>query len=665
MSLASSTGDITLNSKKYFLIEESYRKKAQQPFNPRFSTGDPSLSDLSFWQFVTQETWDGGAGQKIFSTVNKIRESAGWSFLNGRPELSGGAINPGTSVLSSIYDDANLFLPRALPFGKSNDRMAIAWIFPYTAVNALPNAAKTTQQSATALLPLINTINSVGAEVWQRPGDAAESALICTKHVAGPTYSLDIYDNDFNVVTNVVLAANHRPRAVIGITGEKFLAVGGYGAAPSDFTTAYVQPFAANSWTAGTILYSFISEMNGEVVPVMVKDSNGSIYFATANINPASSGTDPLNSDHCGSAVGIFTATDVVNTAGPMLSELVRYPNFFITSLVSINGTVYIFGARILRVNSTTASNTYRNEIIKYPNTVIWQSEKIHTDSTTQTYLNKAVRAVSQVSGSEALFVVENNLSSSYASIMRLRIGDIVEEVAGFPYAPTDSVANNGWASLIQMNGSIWVFGLDGRYQRSRLDKSLARLPTSGTSILKLSDFGGNTPLINKTLYSVIVELSEAITSGETLTVKVNDTSVGTITNSDGTRKEIILTTEITASKFTPTLEMAGTSTWPGGIEKLTLRYIPTQFKKKAWAFGIRATKNLKRGDGTAETKTTTTMFSDIESAWTSNVPITFVDIDGSSYTVIVTDYDMRQPLIDRRGGLNLEALIFVELLEV
>jgi hypothetical protein len=191
------------------------------------------------------------------------------------------------------------------------------------------------------------------------------------------------------------------------------------------------------------------------------------------------------------------------------------------------------------------------------------------------------------------------------------------------------------------------------------------RRSTSSTCVLKTSAIGGNTPLINKTLYSVTVELSEAITSGETLTVKVNDTTVGTLVNADGTRKEIVLTTEITASAFTLRFEMAGTSTWSGELKGYTLRYIPTQFKKRAWGLAIRADRNLKLADGRRESKKPSTIYSDLEDAWESNVPIPFVDVDGSSYTVIVTDFDQRRPLLDRRGGDRLESFIFLELLEV
>jgi hypothetical protein len=79
----------------------------------------------------------------------------------------------------------------------------------------------------------------------------------------------------------------------------------------------------------------------------------------------------------------------------------------------------------------------------------------------------------------------------------------------------------------------------------------------------------------------------------------------------------------------------------------------------------VRATKALRLIDGTRETATPSALFSAIITAWESNIPITFVDIDGVSHTVIVTDFDRRVPLPDRAGGTEIEQLCAVELLEV
>ncbi len=136
----------------------------------------------------------------------------------------------------------------------------------------------------------------------------------------------------------------------------------------------------------------------------------------------------------------------------------------------------------------------------------------------------------------------------------------------------------------------------------------------------------------------------------------------------DGVRNEIVLTSELTATKFVVKLRWPQASTWQGYIGSSggpLLKYIPTQFKKRAWGFGIRATKRLKLGDGSRESRAPTTMFSDIETAWASNIPITFIDVDGTSYSVLVTDFKQKRPLLQMDRSSEQEAFYFVELLQV
>ena len=78
---------VMLNGKGYIVLDESYAVQPQRAFNPRFSTGDPSLGDLSFWQFLSQESFAGGAEQEIFETTNKIEGSYGWDFRDGKARL--------------------------------------------------------------------------------------------------------------------------------------------------------------------------------------------------------------------------------------------------------------------------------------------------------------------------------------------------------------------------------------------------------------------------------------------------------------------------------------------------------------------------------------------------------------------------------------------------
>ncbi|MFH1737616.1 MAG: hypothetical protein ABIH23_01320 [bacterium] len=88
---------VKINGKGYIIADDSFAKQPEKPFNPRFSTGDPSLNDLSFWQFLSQEDWSNGEGQKIFDVLSKYRQSIGWDLRDGKLRLGNRfkSLNPG------------------------------------------------------------------------------------------------------------------------------------------------------------------------------------------------------------------------------------------------------------------------------------------------------------------------------------------------------------------------------------------------------------------------------------------------------------------------------------------------------------------------------------------------------------------------------------------
>lgn len=77
MSDSKTPGHIALNGLEYVLQEETYQQQLQTPFNPRFSTGEQSFGDLSFFQYLAQEDWSGGNGQLTFDVSNQFMESEG------------------------------------------------------------------------------------------------------------------------------------------------------------------------------------------------------------------------------------------------------------------------------------------------------------------------------------------------------------------------------------------------------------------------------------------------------------------------------------------------------------------------------------------------------------------------------------------------------------
>ena len=177
---------------------------------------------------------------------------------------------------------------------------------------------------------------------------------------------------------------------------------------------------------------------------------------------------------------------------------------------------------------------------------------------------------------------------------------------------------------------------------------------------------GGNTPLILKTLYSVMIELADAaLATAQTLEIFVNGTSLGSMLPADGKRKEFVLTTEITSQAFRVEAKLTNLdAVWNGYIKRVTLRYVPTQFKKLTWGFAVRLERNQKLLDGSPEPTKPLTKLTDLETAWKSNLPITFTDLTGTSYTVLVTDFRNQRQVIAKDKN-ELETIALLELLEV
>lgn len=80
-------GIIALDGVEYAIVDNTYIKEVQTPFNNRFSTGDPGTGDLSFFQFLAMDDFSGGNGQVIFTIPNQFLQSDGVDVTTP-PELA-------------------------------------------------------------------------------------------------------------------------------------------------------------------------------------------------------------------------------------------------------------------------------------------------------------------------------------------------------------------------------------------------------------------------------------------------------------------------------------------------------------------------------------------------------------------------------------------------
>jgi len=663
MPPADSAYHIHLNDTGFILVDGSYIRRSQQAFNPRFSTGDPNYGDLSFWQFITQKDWDGGSGQERFDSTDKIYESCGWDFSTGLPRLAGG----NAAFVPAVANPTQKGLiwtqfAKLVHWGRVTTGGANKLIFVGELVGeATQDCAITVLQAPSATQIGIDQINSRSCSVWQRQiqtgntGSARYLAIL--KNDAA--FTVRFIDSAGTVEYDYVPGTiTWDPFLVIPVSQDTFLVIGegplNVNSTDRHLFFKYVTLTTGASWTVASHADSGGGDFPSRIVNSYAFDAAGTLYFAATE-----SSAVLFDSDQGGSAVGLITSTDMVKTGGPVLSEIVRYHDFLISNVCAINGTIFLLGAQVDMVGGVTR---FRNQIRQFPNTVVWEQDHYLTS----TRPRGTIKAFTQDNRSEAFFVVRSS-SNDYDSIMRLTDGGVVEEVGALQPASLKGGAteDNTWMAIARVGRSFYAYdGASNLFRKYSSDQSIPRAPIGAKSTLRLSRFGGNTPLISKTPYSVTVELTEALTENTPLTVKVNGTEIGTMTSADGTEKEIAIEADLTAKDFSITLEAPGSGTWPGELYQVSLRYVPTQFKKLAWGLSVRCDMNQQLLNGQRESKTADAKMNEIITAWKNNQPITFVDVDGTSHEVLVTEFSDRRPLIATNPKRR-EAIATLELLEI
>ena len=853
MPLADSKHDVEIAGTGYILMEESYRKKAQPAFNPRFASGDYSFRDLSFWQFLSQDNWVGGEGQDDFVTLTKYRQAAGWTTRNGMPSLAQGYSpitqdnplpTPMSPISYGIFDDfendmskwtlhvesytacGNVYSAVGTAFGGKccrvssgsvtnsvyPDQVVYGYnaIAPQSAISGTWQFTFVLSQSGwndTALLGVspiwidnsnkytltsgglngkvftfTKYVGGTATQLAQWTGAEYGEAITIIKIVRTTAWLWSIYQdgNLLGTITDGDLLTCNGTEIVVPMGGRVYGDPGYSWAGIDDvyfpgplnpqnagypsknviyenslytcyrtdglafaFTTVKNRSYANNipgithlnaidmiTWSrdgeptggTGTLRNTFLVAAHNKQLRVFTQANT---TVTTINLNILCSCIIPINAttlllagtsadydgytmferlvfsgnawtvasqtpihlDGGGQGVvcntyavdkdGLFvlSTTDMTNTLGtnpsrvflidstdilatqPTVSQSEYVPNFRVRGLFALSGEVYLYGATLENKKATSA-------IIKYPGTPFYKStvSQIIDPVTDGIAFNFGIQSTFKTA-TGMLFLTENDLAL-WNPVCEARYDGTIAHVGSFAagtyaYATPNMISIAEWCNRLYLinprTGIVW-----------RTNGSAGTFPSTFADMrLELSGMGGNSQNILKTLYSVTIELSEAMPTNQVMYLNVNGTEVGSLTSTNALRKEIVLTTEITASSFKPIIRCVYGCTWQGYIKRIIFKYVPTQFKKKAWGFGIRATKALKLADGTHESNLPATLFTNIEAAWLSNTPTTFKDVDGVSYSVIITDFDQRRPLLDRRGAPNAEAFYFLELLEI
>jgi hypothetical protein len=657
MALASAKYDVILAGQGYILVAESYTNKSQQPFVPRFSTGEDSLRDLSFWQFMNQTDFSGGEHQLDFSDQTKIQKSTGWSLLTGKPRLAGGNA-PVSGLAAGVVQLANTepvgasttdfpVIHQMLPFGKTADGRKKLLLVGVKAAGFAADGTTTTLRSPTAALIGLHQLNAYGACRWNRqlPASGDPGFLM----VGQDTGLLKVYDAAMAVSKSYDLHTYVTPRCNIYLDHNTTLHVGPLTSGAVACLGLVRLLWSANSWGDPTVKPSRVTDVPATPSPIWARDSDGTTYIVLPSELVATT------NESFSSTVMAITATDALLADGPVPSEVIEYPDHYLMGAVNVGGDIYLVGAR---ADKTAASPTYRACVLKFPHTVIWESP--YTSSTPAAVLPRTLYTNGR---NEAYFFDKKTDSGEMQKCMRITAGGVVQEI--FTLSEDTTLTPCDPAAMARVGQTMYVYDRAGN-QLQTMNANPTDTRTGGKPLtLTTSRYGGNTPLIEKALYSAMLELTQAVPVGQTLTVQANGTTIGTMSSADGLRKEIILTTEVTGGYFEIALVADSTCTWTGELSKLILRYVPTQFRKQAWGFGIRADSNLRLGDRTLETTKAPALVAAIKAAYESKVPIAFTDVDGTEYQVLVTEFQVKRMLINNRGGNRLEAFVFVELLQV
>lgn len=220
-------------------------------------------------------------------------------------------------------------------------------------------------------------------------------------------------------------------------------------------------------------------------------------------------------------------------------------------------------------------------------------------------------------------------------------------------------------------NSGVWIFERHGLYNAhsvsgvtgykcfSVINGSLLVGTGSNGYVYKLSTtdyvtqgwyqssyFDANLPSINK-LYQEVNIKHDALVTGQSVVVyykyteDANWTTLGTSNTVGAIEKTLTFPTGTYSKKISLRVELnTTTTTGSPKVTEVIMKYTLYPDRKWSWTMRLRAKKSLQLFDRTTETRTATEIRSDLEGLISTQSLYTFVDVDGTSYNVLVNDID-------------------------
>lgn len=198
-----------------------------------------------------------------------------------------------------------------------------------------------------------------------------------------------------------------------------------------------------------------------------------------------------------------------------------------------------------------------------------------------------------------------------------------------------------GYRCFAVVNGALLVGTGDNGYVYK-----LSTTTYSTQGYYQSSYYDANLPSIDK-LYKEVTIKHDALASGQSVVVYYRYaetdswTTLGTSNTVSATEKTLSFPTATYSKKITLKIELNTTTTTASPkVTEVVMKYTLYPQRKWMWTMRLRAKKALQLFDRSTESRTATQIRSNLEDLMSSQSLYTFVDVDSTSYTVLVNDID-------------------------
>lgn len=621
---------ISLGSKGYVVYPNTYEERGMPAFAPRFSSGEVTENDLSYWQVLTQEDFRGGEGEEIFD----ISAGPQTAYLSGygihttgpAPTLRLAAKPTARTAAGNVAGDFLLVAWNGTPVLIHGDA-ATATIRVWDENNETWGNAITLLGTNYLLATHGYPTCAVYAPPWIVLGTSKGYIVhIAASIMTGTAAAAPIHTSDETGPVTRILP----------FSGLLYY-VGFKGSEAKPWTRVYVLRWPKDadkspSWKCLGLTKTSAAGSEGSSGLPLGNDlqmlwHQGALWFTvnTGSVTRAEDSTCVLAWSNGVDILGYRT-----------------FPGFQCCGMASIGGRLLMVG------------NYLNQAVVQNDEGVILQRKEIPT---------------TWVAGSSrfhSLFVHHDHLLVGGSGTARLWEMDGGFGLSEAVFLPTDSYDENlRVMQVVFAKGRYHLILVDQRNVGTLHDcETTDQVSTSGQIILSTIDAGLRS--VRKYFAGVLIRTKDALSVTNVVEVRADDTLLGFA--SAGTRNELLFPNGFgTKEVISLTVKLAsGASGTPPEITSISLRYVPLGLAKRVWSFAVKAENSIRLADNTFDPRNGAEISQDLWSLYLAQMPVAFRDLRGNTYTVIISDIADKQPLPKKSApyGTGVESQVIVELME-